>query len=105
MFANVSIIFVKSIVLASSDSMLSELSDTTRSCVELFLSLFFTKLSLLNERSPVATVTGMVRNIRRTTHTFGNNTVKLVSTILFNKVNGFITSLLGLMFDVCICLK
>ena len=49
---------------------------------------------MLNERSPVATVTGIVRNIRRTVHKFGNNTVKLVSTILFNKDNGFITSLL-----------
>ena len=40
-FANVSIILVKSIVLASSDSMLNKLSETSRSCVELFLSLFF----------------------------------------------------------------
>ena len=62
--------------------------------INYFFFFFFTKLSLLNERSPVATVAGMVRNIRRTTHTFGNNTVKLVSTILFNKDNGFITSLL-----------
>ena len=62
-FANVLIIFMKSIVIPSSDLMLSKLSDTSHTSVELFLGFFFTKLSLLNERSPVATVTGMVRNI------------------------------------------
>ena len=45
-FANVSIILVKSIVLASSDSMLNKLSETSRSCVQIFLSFFFYKTQL-----------------------------------------------------------
>ena len=40
--------------------MLKRLSATRRSCVELFLSLFLTKLNLLNERSADATVTSSV---------------------------------------------
>ena len=51
-FANVSIILVKSIVLASSDSMLNKLSETSRSCVELFLSFFKTQLAQATFEAP-----------------------------------------------------
>ena len=45
-FANVLIIFMKSIVIPSSDLMLSKLSDTSHTSVELFLVFFFYKTQL-----------------------------------------------------------
>ena len=39
-------------------------NETTLSYVEEFLNLFFRKDSLLKDLSPVATVTGRVRNMR-----------------------------------------
>ena len=102
--ANVSMILLKSTVLASSDSMLKRLSATRHSCVELFLSLFLTKLNLLNERSADATVTGSVRNILSAIHIFDSNPAKFTCVILFSKSNGFI-SLLGLILLEWICLR
>ena len=75
--------------------MLSILSDTTLRCVELFLSLFLTRLSLLNDRSAVATVTGNVRKIRKATQTFENSSLSLSFENPFNKVAGVTNSPVG----------
>ena len=68
-------------------SMLSVLRETSLSWPVLLRIWFFMSLSLLNDRSPLATVTGKVRNILRAMHTLGNSEANFRLVISFSKAS------------------
>ena len=95
----------KSIWRARSHSILSMDNDTTLSCVEEFLNLFFINDSLLKDLSPVATVTGRVRNMRIAMMIIGKRHWSFSCVILFNKSIGLTLESPGLMLAEWTCLR
>ena len=95
----------KSIWRARSHSILSMDNDTTMSCVEEFLNLFFINDSLLKDLSSVATVTGRVRNMCIEMMILGKRHWSFSCVILFNKSIGLTLESLGLMLAEWTCLR
>ena len=89
-WAKVSMMDSKLMVLAILCSMANIDKDTSLSCFVLFLNLFFTWAILLKDLSPDATVTGKVEKILRAIDTFGKMVASFNFTNLFKRVKGLI---------------